>query len=370
MRRFFNLPIDWFALLVPIVISATGIITIFTITYQEHGYRLAIDQSVFFLLGLGALAYFMFSDYRSLQAYSKVIYFVGILLLVPLLPLIAQNVSFIPKVFGAHRWLDFGFFQLQPAEIFKLIAAIVGASILSKQIGRVNLKTIGFYIAVAAIPLSMVLFQPDLGTTALLFTIFLVIFFAGRPSWRVIIVFLVGLAVLAGLVYSNLQPYQRNRIETFLNPASDPLGEGYNVRQSLIAVGSGGLVGRGFGQGSQTVLNFLPVPHADFIYAGYAEATGFIGSFILLLLYTVLIFRALAIARDSTDPFGQLLAIGIATKFFIQSAVHIGMNVGLLPVTGIPLPFMSYGGTALIVDMAAVGILQSIAIRHKRVVFG
>ncbi len=369
MRRFFNLPLDWFALLVPIVIALTGIVTIFTITYQEHGYRLAIDQGVFFLLGLGALAYFMFSDYRSLQSYSKLIYVGGILLLVPLLPPIAENVPFIPKVFGAHRWLDFGFFQLQPSEIFKIIAAIVGSSILSNHIGRVTLKTIGFYIAMAVPPLVMVLLQPDLGTTAVLFVVFLAVFLSARPSWRVIAGVFAALVMTAGLVFANLQSYQRDRIETFLNPASDPLGEGYNVRQSLIAVGSGGLAGRGFGQGSQTVLNFLPVPHADFIYAGYAEATGFIGSFILLVLYTILIFRALAIARDSTDPFGQLLAIGIAAKFFFQSIVHIAMNVGLLPVTGIPLPFMSYGGTALIIDMASAGILQSIAIRHKRIVF-
>lgn len=369
MRRFLSLPIDWFALLIPLVITITGIITIFTITYQEHGYRLVIDQGVFFILGLGVLTYFMFSDYRLLQSYSKVIYLGGILLLVPLLPPIAENLQFVPKIFGAHRWIDFGVFQLQPSEIFKLVAAIVGATILAKQVGRLTLRTIALYIGCALPALVMVLFQPDLGTTSVLFVIFLVILLAARPSWRTIAVFLVGLALLAGLIFANLQPYQRNRIDTFLNPTSDPLGEGYNIIQSLIAVGSGGLAGRGFGQGSQTVLNFLPVPHADFIYAGYAEATGFIGSFILLLLYMVLIFRALAIASDSTDPFGQLLAIGIAAKFFFQASVHIGMNVGLLPVTGIPLPFMSYGGTAIIVDMAAAGILQSIAIRHKRVVF-
>ncbi|MEX0594761.1 MAG: FtsW/RodA/SpoVE family cell cycle protein, partial [Patescibacteria group bacterium] len=184
-----------------------------------------------------------------------------------------------------------------------------------------------------------------------------------------VIAMVIGLGLLLSNLH-NLQPYQQQRIETFLNPASDPLGEGYNVIQSLIAVGSGGLSGQGFGQGSQTVLNFLPVPHADFIYAGYAEATGFIGSSILLILYVILVFRAITIARDSTDPFGQLLALGIATKFFFQTAVHIGMNVGLLPVTGIPLPFMSYGGTALIVDMALIGILESIAIRHKKIVFG
>jgi rod shape determining protein RodA len=369
MRRFLNLPIDWVALIVPIIVVVTGIITIFTITYQEHDYRLAIDQSVFALLGLAAMAYFMFSDYRVLNTYGYAIYAVGLLLLIPLLPGVATALPFVPEVFGAHRWLDFGFFQLQPSEIFKAVAAIVGAKMLAGYIGQIKVKTFIVYLLLASAPLLMVLLQPDLGTTVVIFVIFFTIFLAAKPSWRTLIFIFLALIAAAMLVFANLQPYQKNRITTFLNPTSDPLGEGYNVIQSLIAVGSGGLTGRGFGQGSQTVLNFLPVPHADFIYAGYAEATGFVGSSILLFLYVTLIFRALAIARESTDPFGQLLAVGIAAKFFFQTFVHIGMNVGLLPVTGIPLPFMSYGGTALIIDMSLIGILQSIAIRHKRIVF-
>lgn len=369
MRRFLNLPIDWVALIVPIIIVVIGIITIFTITYQEHDYRLAVDQGVFALLGLLAMAYFMFSDYRVLNTYGYAIYAIGVVMLIPLLPSVASSLPFVPEVFGAHRWLDFGFFQLQPSEIFKAVAAIIGAKILAGYIGQVKVKTFLLYLLLAAAPLLMVLMQPDLGTTVVIFVIFFTVFLAAKPSWRTMVFILVALIAAALLVFANLQPYQKNRINTFLNPTTDPLGEGYNVIQSLIAVGSGGLTGRGFGQGSQTVLNFLPVPHADFIYAGYAEATGFVGSSILLFLYVILIFRALAIARESTDPFGQLLAVGIAAKFFFQTFVHIGMNVGLLPVTGIPLPFMSYGGTALIIDMSLVGILQSIAIRHKRIVF-
>lgn len=370
MRRFFNLPIDWFVLIIPVIVTAIGIVTIYTISFQQHSYRLAIDQGVFALLGLATMAFFMFTDYRAMQSYAFAIYGIGLLLLLPLLPPVAGSLPFVPEVFGANRWLDFGFFQLQPSEIFKVIAAIIAAKLLSKVIGQVKLKTILLFAAVAAVPLGMVMLQPDLGTTAIIFVIFLGVFLSARPSWRVLLALVAVLLVVAALVFNNLQPYQQNRIETFLDPTSNPQKEGYNVRQSLIAVGSGGLTGRGFGQGSQTVLNFLPVPHADFIYAGYAEATGFVGSFALLALYVVLIFRSLAIARDSTDPFGQLLAVGIATKFFFQSVIHIGMNVGLLPVTGIPLPFMSYGGTALIVDFAAIGILESIAIRHKRIVFG
>ena len=369
MRRFFNLPIDWFVLAIPLIIVVTGILTIFTITYQEFGYKLAVDQGVFALIGLVAMAYFMFTDYRMFSSYSYIIYAVGIILLVPLLPFLATSLPFVPQVFGTHRWLDLGIFQLQPAEIFKAIATIIAAKLLSSSIGNLNFKTVLKYVLFAGVPLAMVVAQPDLGTTAVLFVIFLVIFLATKPSWKTLVIIFSGLIILGSLMYVNLQGYQKSRIETFLNPASDPLGEGYNVQQSLIAVGSGGLTGRGFGQGTQTVLNFLPVPHADFIYAGYAEATGFIGSSVLLLLYVVLVFRALSIARDSNDPFGQLIAIGIATKFFFQVTIHLGMNVGLLPVTGIPLPFMSYGGTALIIDMALIGVLESIAIRHKKVVF-
>lgn len=369
MRRFFNLPVDWFVLAIPLIIVVTGILTIFTITYQEFGYKLAVDQGIFALIGFIAMAYFMFTDYRILNSYSYIVYIIGILLLIPLLPVFAPSLSFVPQIFGAHRWLDFGIFQLQPSEIFKAIAAIISAKILSGSIGNLKIGNIVKYVIFAVIPLIMVLAQPDLGTMAVLFVVFFVIFLASKPSWKTLLIVFSGLIIVGSLMFANLQNYQKDRITTFLNPASDPLGEGYNVRQSIIAVGSGGLAGRGFGQGSQTVLNFLPVPHADFIYAGYAEATGFIGSSVLLLLYVVLVFRALSIARDSTDPFGQLVAIGIATKFFFQVMVHIGMNVGLLPVTGIPLPFMSYGGTALIVDMALIGILESIAIRHKKIVF-
>ena len=182
------------------------------------------------------------------------------------------------------------------------------------------------------------------------------------------------------IVYSSLKPYQKTRVQTFLSltkkdsemtdeEQEKKKKEYYNVEQARIAVGSGGLTGRGFGQGSQTVLNFLPVAHSDFIFAGFAEAMGFIGSLTLIILYTLLIWRIISVAQISADPFGRYIAIGIAAKFFIQIVVHVGMNLGIMPVTGIPLPFMSYGGTAAIIDMACVGLVESIHIRHKKFFF-
>jgi rod shape determining protein RodA len=369
VRKFLNVPIDWPLLLIPLLLAGVGIVTIYTITLNAHQASLALNQTVFALLGVVALGALMFSDYRFLSSTAGLLYAVGILLLLPLLPFLAPKLPFVLRVFGAYRWLDFGLFQLQPAEIFKLIAGIASAKYLSGSIGMISWKKLLGYVFLALFPIGLILLQPDLGTASVVFAVYAAVFLAARPQGRLVL--LSFLAVLAGLLvmWFSLHDYQRGRIETFLDPGADPQGQGYNVRQALIAVGSGGLTGRGFGQGSQTVLNFLPVAHADFIFAGYAEATGFVGSIVLLLLYTVLLYRITAVARASVDPFAQLLAIAIGARIFAQVAIHIGMNVGLLPVTGVPLPFMSYGGTALVVDLASIGILQSIYIRHKRTLF-
>ncbi len=369
MRKLFSLPIDWFVLLIPILLTLTGIVTIYTITFATHHATLALSQLMFVGIGLVLLTIFMFSDYRAIGSVATTLLLIGLLSLVPLLPMWAAHLPFVLKVFGAHRWLTFGFFQVQPAEIFKLVAIIFSAKFLSTRFGRLSSRAALIYLVVTAISFLLVLAEPDLGTAACLLMVCLVLFLAARPKWRTIAIIVVIIAVTIPLAWGHLKPYQKNRVATFLNPASDPSGSGYNVRQALIAVGSGGLIGRGFGQGSQTVLNFLPVPHADFIFAGYAEATGFVGSMVLLALYGFLLIRILMIASESLDPFGQFLAIGIATKLLFQIMVHIGINIGLLPVTGIPLPFMSYGGTAIIVDLAAIGILESIHIRHKKFVF-
>jgi rod shape determining protein RodA len=369
LRRFFTVPIDWFVLILPLIITSLGVITIYTITFHEHGWRLAADQIIFAVIGIAAMLFFTFFDYRFFKTYAWPLYGLGILLLLPLLPFLAPQLPFVIKIFGAYRWLDFGFFQLQPSEIFKLASAIAAAKYLGDRIGELTWQRVLSFVVLAGIPFGLVLIQPDLGTAGVLFMVFAAAFLAAKPPVRAVFLAIAVLLVVIPVTFSNLKPYQKNRLETFLNPASDPLGQGYNVRQSKIAVGSGGLYGRGFGQGSQTVLNFLPVAHADFIFAGFAEATGFTGSIVVISLYVLLIFRMIGIARDSVDPFGQILVIAMAVKLFFQAGVHIGMNLGVLPVTGIPLPFMSYGGTALIIDLATMGIVQNIAIRHKKVVF-
>lgn len=369
MRRLLDTPIDWFLLIIPITLTVVGIITIYTISYSGNSSNLATDQIIFAVLGLVIMLILMFSDYRFFGSIYFLVYLAGLLLLLPLLPLWAGKLSFVSKVFGAYRWINLGIFQLQPAEIFKLIAAIFGARYLSDQIGSLRAKKGLIFLLLALIPLAMIVSQPDLGTAAVVAVIFGSLLLAVRPPRLLILGLIVILTISLPLGWNLLKPYQRERVETFLNPESDPQGEGYNIRQSLIAVGSGGLTGRGFGQGSQTVLNFLPVAHTDFIFAGYAEATGLVGSLVLLILYLILLNRIVVVAREANDPFANLLALAIGAKFFFQTFVHMAMNLGLLPVTGIPLPFMSYGGTALVIDLASIGLLQNIYIRHKKFVF-
>ncbi|MBI4948454.1 rod shape-determining protein RodA [Candidatus Berkelbacteria bacterium] len=364
MRKFFEQPIDWVILIITILLITVGAVTIYTITFANNGTSLALSQAMFGIFGLILLIVFMFTDYRQLGNYSWIIFILTLALLVPLLPFWASKIPFVLKVFGAHRWLDFGVIQFQPAEILKLTAAIFAAKFIASKEGNVKPITLIVYLLITIVSFGLIVLQPDLGTASVVLVVMSSIFLASRPSYKLLLSLTIIVLILLPTLYSNLKPYQVRRVQTFLNPGSDPQGAGYNVSQAIIAVGSGGLMGKGFGQGSQTVLNFLPVPHADFIFAGYAEATGFIGSSFLVLLYFVLVYRSVNIARDSTDLFGKYLAIGIASKFAFQSFVHIGMNIGIMPVTGIPLPFMSYGGTALVIDMASIGILQSINIRH------
>lgn len=369
MRRFLALPIDWFILLIPLILSITGVITILSITISSGKASLAYSQAAYLLIGLAALVAFMVLDYRFLGGMSWLIYGIGAVLLVLLVPQISAHVPFATSAFGARRWINLGVFQLQPGEVMKLASTIIAAKILSSRRVIRDFRWLLVYLSLALIPVGLVLSQPDLGTAVVIgAALFTVLLLAG-PSKRQILV-LAALALTGGwLVMANLQEYQRHRIETFLNPSADPLKTGYNVRQSIIAVGSGGLTGKGFGQGSQTVLNFLPVAHTDFFFASFAEATGFIGSSIVLFLYGLLLIRIISLAQSQTDSFARYLALAIGVEFFYQILVNVGMNIGLLPVTGIPLPFMSYGGTALIINLISIGILQSICIRQKRALF-
>lgn len=352
--------IDWSLFIVPVFLVAFGVTIL--LSFSFGGRNLAISQLVFAAIGLVAMGFLTLLDYRVLRGTSWLLY----LLTLGLLVLVVFVGS---RIFGAQRWLDLGVFQLQPSELMKLVLMLVVARLLTST-KSLSWRILIAFIVLVGLPLGLILQQPDLGTASVILVVTATMLAHAktpRVFWALVVI---ATLVAAPLLWSQFKPYQRDRIYTFLYPSRDPTGVGYNVAQAKIAIGSGGIWGRGLGQGSQSQLNFLPVAHTDFIFAAIAEATGFIGSSVLLSAYTILVWRALSIATQAQDDYGQYVALGIATMFLFQATVNIGMNVGLLPVTGISLPFVSFGGSGMITNFAAIGILQSIYIRHKKIRFG
>lgn len=355
--------LDWIMIFSVLILISLGILVIYSTTYTNEGEKnLALYQGIFTFIGLILAGVLTFIDYRAIKSYYIILYIIGLILLIAVL-ILGKT------VLGATRWIDFGVFQLQPSEIFKLILIIFLAKILSDSSQEINIKRLIVILLLIFIPTVLVVLEPDFGTALIMVVIAISMIVAANIRK----IYLLGLGILGliltPLIWFLLRDYQKQRIITFLNPAGDPFGAGYNVLQSMIAVGSGNIVGRGLGHGSQSQLNFLPITHTDFIFAVFAEELGFIGSLILLLLLFILITRVIRAAKLSSDNFGMLISIGIAVMFIFQILVNIGMNMGIMPVTGIPLPFVSYGGTSLLVNLAAIGIILSILIRHRKLVF-
>jgi len=267
---------------------------------------------------------------------------------------------------GAKRWLDIGIFNLQPSELMKVGVIMALARyyqyIKTDEIDRV--KNLVVPITLIIIPFLLVIKQPDLGTALFILLVAISILWLAGLNLKIFTFGTLSLLILAPLSISFLKPYQKQRILTFLNPENDPTGAGYHVIQSKIAIGSGGFFGQGYKEGSQSNLSFLPEPHTDFIFTAFAEQFGFIGSLILLILFLILIFRIDSISKVSRSTFGRLLCFGVSFNFFVYIAINIGMVTGLLPVVGVPIPIMSYGGTAMLTSMFALGLVMSAKI-HK-----
>lgn len=288
--------------------------------------------------------------------YALTIFLLGIVL--------ASNVA----VRGVEAWLRFGGINFQPVEAAKIALIILLAKFFSKrhvEIYRIeHLLVSGIYVA---IPAALVLAQPDLGSAIVLIAIWVaIVVFSGMKMRHFVLILILG-ALVSSLAWNfGLAPYQKTRITAFLNPYADPRGAGYQMIQSMIAVGSGKIFGKGLGYGSQSHLNFLPEAETDFIFAAYAEEWGFVGVSIVLVLLFIVLWRIIAIGSISSDNFSRLYALGFAAYIFVQSFIHIGMNMGLLPITGITLPFVSYGGSSLVALMIGVGILQNIKMNARK----
>lgn len=353
----FNSTFDLSLIILPLLLVIASIATLYSITSVSGKLDLVYNQLIF--AGLGAVAYVLFAvfDYREMKRYAYHLYFIGLFLL------IAADI-FGMTVFGSRRWINLGFFQIQPSEIMKLFFIFVAARFFSGQ-AVPSTKRIVLYLAFLIVPIVLILKEPDLGTALSIGFAGAIILFYSKVSKKFIIGALVALIVLSPVVYLNLKPYQKQRVTSFINPESDPLKTGYNVSQAKIAVGSGGLMGKGFSGATQSQLQFLPVAHVDFIFSGWAEATGFIGSIALVLVFAILIYRIFAVSLLSKDRFGFLICVGFGSLIFFQALVNIGMNIGIMPVTGIPLPFVSSGGTSFLTNSIFLGVVQSIYIRQK-----
>ncbi len=353
------LSLDWILLASLLSLAALGLCVLYAAVYQGD-MGLWHKQSMFWTAGMTGFLVLCFVPLRILGLVSWPMYAVGLLLLM-LVPLIGDIHM------GARRWLDLGFANIQPSEIMKWAMMFVLASWFATREAR-GLINIAIPLLLVAAPAALIVTQPDLGTTlVLLFAMVALMIAAGLP-WR-----LFGAAVALGIaslpvLWHFMHGYQKQRVLTLLDPQSDPLGAGYHVIQSSIAIGSGGLLGKGFLQGTQARLHFLPEQHTDFIFSVLAEEGGMIAVILLLGLYAVLISRILLIAQRAHSRFASMLCIGIAAIFTLYITVNIGMVSGVFPVVGLPLPFISYGGSALVTMLAALGIVMRVAIEsHERI---
>lgn len=349
-----------FAYLMFIILLATiGIVMLYSAA-NGHWTPWALNQLVRFAMGFGLMILLALTDIRILMKYSYIFYFATLILLISVE--VTGHIGM-----GAQRWINFGFFKLQPSELMKIALVMV----LAKYFHTSSLQSIESVRGVippflmALFPAFLIMMQPDLGTALmLLFTTGAIFFIVGVQIWK-FAALLVGALIMAPVAWHFLHDYQQDRVLTFLNPERDPLGAGYHIIQSKIALGSGGVFGKGFLKGTQSHLNFLPEKHTDFIFTMLSEEFGMIGAVCVVLLNILILVYSYSFAFKSTSYYGKLLALGLSTNYFLYVFINVAMVLGLIPVVGVPLPLISYGGTVILSVMASFGIILSVHIHRN-----
>ncbi|MCL2124188.1 MAG: rod shape-determining protein RodA [Desulfovibrionaceae bacterium] len=360
-RRLFT-HMNWALLGCVLLLFLAGVLNL----YSASGMRLedGISVSSFYqrqmiwgLLGLAAMLLTITFDYRQLRNLAWPLLFVTLILLAAV-PVIGVTVN------GAKRWLPLGVLNFQPAELAKLTVLILGARLLSRDGRPLGWGEFLRILLVGVIPAAFILMQPDLGTTLNLLLLLggMILFHGLKPG--VLKSCFVALPCMLPLLWFGMRDYQRQRILTFLDPSSDPRGAGYHIIQSQIAIGSGQTWGKGFLGGTQSQLRFLPEKHSDFAMAVYGEEWGFVGCMALLILFSLFLLTIFNTVVEAKDRFGSMLAAGVFLYFFWQILINMGMVIGLMPVVGIPLPFISYGGSATLINFALVGIVLNVSMRR------
>ena len=344
-----------FLLLNAVVIVVISILTIYSATI--HKTTLFYKREMFWgIIGVFVYLFFSFIDYKKYAKYYKLIYILNIMVLMSVYVMGVKRL-------GAQRWIDLGPISVQPSEVGKVLVILTLSEFLVAKYRErfIGLKSV-FIAGLHILPVMLlILKQPDLGTTLILAMTFCVLIFIHGIDWKTIIIMAVGGIVSVPAAYFFLlKPYQQQRVLTFLNPEADLLGSGWNVTQSMIAIGSGGMYGKGFLNSTQSKLRFLPESHTDFIGSVFLEERGFVGGVVLLGLYFLLIMQIVHIADTTDDKYGRLICYGIASIFLFHLIINVGMIMGIMPVTGKPLLLMSYGGTSLLISFMMLGIVQSV----------
>lgn len=363
IKRFFSREGFDIKLLAAVIISVIfGIVMINSATLSLGSTQFVLIQSLAFIIGLAAALIITFMDYSILKQLRFLAMGVGLVLLVLVLVLgIGREDT------GTQGWIDLGFVNIQPAEIAKVCFLVSFAAHVSKIKEDINSVTnILLLILHLAVPVALILLQPDAGTAMVfIFMFILMMFFAGISYKYIFSALTVGVAGCLAAWFFFLKPYQKERIFSFLNPEADPLGSGYHIIQSKIAVGSGRLFGTGYADGIQTQMGYLPEKQTDFIFSVICEELGFMGAILVIALLFFIICRIFINARRAKDTFGEMLCVGAGAMLFFHTVENIGMCINLLPITGIPLPFFSYGGSNMITSMIAIGIVLSVSF-HRR----
>lgn len=354
--------INWGLLSLTILLFVVGVANLYSASTLRVASGLELNayfnkQLLWGGAGLCLMTGLVIFDYRHLKAVSWA--FFGLCLFLLLAVAVAGK-----TIYGAKRWLDFGFFNLQPTELTKIAVLILGAQLLARMEGRLGWINLGKALLVGLVPAVLIVKQPDLGSALnILLILGGMILFKGITA-GVFRILVIALPLLLPFGWFFLHDYQKQRIHTFLDPGSDPLGAGYHIIQSQIAIGSGGFWGKGFLRGTQSQLRFLPEKHTDFAFAVFGEEWGFFGAMILLVLFCSFLYQIYIVTMEAKDDFGSYLAAGVFFYFFWQILINMGMVLGIMPVVGIPLPFVSYGGSASVVNFCMIALVLNVAMRR------
>lgn len=359
--------LDFTIIITVIVLVIFSAVNVYSATHLKIGNYYLKAQLIWLVVGLLLTYFILIFDYSIIQSYANIIYWFGIFLL------ILNDFVFKSTVNGATSWMKIGSLpSVQPSEFAKLGMIIMLAKQLSDMEGKINdLRNFFKLTAYAALPMGLIIIQPDMGMTMVCFFIVLGIYFTAGLDLKIIGGGIAGLIAAIAIVWNSplMQTYWKTRLVSFLNPEADELGSGLQLIQSQIGIGSGGILGKGFLKGTQISGGFIPEAHTDFIFAVVGEEWGLIGAIALLFLYGIIIYKIINIAKNSKDIFGSVICVGVIATLLFSILQNMGMTIGIMPITGITLPFMSYGGSSMLTAFMSLGVVLNIGMRRKKINF-